>query len=138
MKSTNREMDLRAWDGCDMYYLSDGYHITFWDAPKKVKFGVYRNDDDTMISKEDRGMVVMWWSGLLDKNKKNIYEGDIRVAEYFVMNDPTKCIQVLEFDNNMACFYWRSIIGGEWPSFIQTEIEFNIYENPELLKNEKE
>jgi len=73
------------------------------------------------------------FTGLTDKNGKEIYEGDIRKAEYFCGGEPCTVISVMTWDQRDANFCWISHSGGEWPHFIDTKIIGNIYENPELV-----
>jgi len=70
------------------------------------------------------------FTGLLDKNEKEIYEGDVvkRIGDFGTEQYPNKqeCIEVVEFNN--ACF--NPICEEPIENF---EIIGNIYENPELL-----
>ena len=69
---------------------------------------------------------LMQFIGLKDKNGKEVYEGDI-------------CKKVLpynrDFEIDNTPFQWHSLI--EFGSLEGLEIIGNIYENPELLKDEK-
>src|SRR3990167_8051318 len=67
---------------------------------------------------------------LKDKNSKEIYEGDIRGAEWIVNNEKVKRYSVMEWSAENTCFFWK---GDVFPDFVETEIIGNIYENPELL-----
>ena len=75
------------------------------------------------------------FTGLKDKNGKEIYEGDIWIGKYYCGNNPQelKAICVMKWDDAHAQFYWEDIIFG-MPDFIKPEVVGNIYENPELLK----
>jgi hypothetical protein len=83
----------------------------------------------------DKRFVVMQFTGLLDKNGKEIYEGDILKINLY--ND--------EWKTKVRTYLGRLIIdveGYDWNttalSFLddeaETEVIGNIYENPELLK----
>ncbi len=83
----------------------------------------------------DKRFVVMQFTGLLDKNGKEIYEGDILKINLY--ND--------ELKTKVRTYLGRLIIdveGYDWNttalSFLddeaETEVIGNIYENPELLK----
>lgn len=83
------------------------------------------------ISQSTEGIHVMQFTGLLDKNGKEIYEGDI-VAD----RSHTDLIFAIEYDNEHAGYYMPEAFEEEcrWPiSEVELEIIGNIYENPELL-----
>ena len=83
------------------------------------------------ISQSTEGIHVMQFTGLLDKNGKEIYEGDI-VAD----RSHTDLIFAIEYDNEHAGYYMPEAFEEEcrWPiSEVELEIIGNIYESPELL-----
>ena len=76
---------------------------------------------------------VMQFTGMLDKNDKKIYEGDILTTGH----------------NNFECIFWKgsfvaNLISSEkkkeqgYLALEILEVIGNIYENPELLKGVKE
>ena len=71
-------------------------------------------------------LAIMQYTGLKDKNGREIYEGDICRLWY---PDGYK-LGVVEFKN--GCFYWNSNSVGFWNE--ELEVIGNIYENPELLE----
>ena len=80
------------------------------------------------------GYKIMQFTGLFDKNGKEIYEGDI------VSNFNVPCVvefgtQDIGHDWQGVGFYCRERDGGQANIFGGNEIEVigNIYENPELL-----
>lgn len=74
------------------------------------------------------------FTGLLDKNGKEIYEGDILKA--LGLSD---FISVVVWDDAQARFMNKAICGGSFVGAYTpklTEIIGNIYENPELLEGQ--
>ena len=74
----------RAWDGMNMYYVSDGYNITFWNEPSRVNWNVYDRDGSRIVSSQYPETELMDFTGMLDVNEKEIYEGDILRNSSFV------------------------------------------------------
>ena len=127
-----REIKFRAWDKYSkdpknhkMVYPNNGDFIS-WHAPSNWKSCYY----------------VMQYTGLKDKNRNEIYEGDI------LLDTLTKCLLIVRFGHNRNGGYngWFaeyinidrngfSAINGDYGSDINSQIEVigNIYENPELL-----
>jgi len=122
-----REIKFRAWTGEHMVYFSlfdpdlDGaYHIIYQEYLE--------------------GKSVMQFTGLKDKNGKEIYEGDIcRYRWYINDNDiAEEIIDKVEFTDGSFMFHVSPL--WEWrktqkPWDILLEIIGNIYENPELLED---
>lgn len=78
---------------------------------------------------DDRQVVLMQYTGLKDENGKEIYEGDI-VELGIPKRNPKKFIRKeVHFAN--GCFNPRTLSKGHW------KIIGNIYENPNLIKDEK-
>ncbi|PEZ11844.1 hypothetical protein CN345_32235 [Bacillus thuringiensis] len=82
---------------------------------------------------EQRAFNVMQYTGLKDKNGKEIYEGDILEFSGNVV-----ALGIVKYNENSATFQacngnsgW--LFGNE--SGTNIEILGNIYENPELVKN---
>lgn len=115
-----REIKFRAWykDGTEgMIYLSlDG----FLDPLQEFEGGI-------------GGYEIMQYTGLKDKNGKEIYEGDIIVSDYekWWHNQPCGVVEYLENG------FWLS--GKDGSHFMPNEdsrrVIGNIYENPELLES---
>ena len=102
------------------------------------------DEDDGIINPS----IFMQYTGLKDKNGKEIYEGDI--LDYKTNYEPYKC--VIEWDDDLcSCgccydehhsvgFVGRVLPGSKYgysslaKNYEAMEIIGNIYENPELLK----
>ena len=108
---------------------------------REIKFRAYSKElgmsepftlKETINSDIDEFDVYMQYTGLKDKNAKEIYEGDIQriIADV---------LAVVKFDNEKASFVSESIKTGIKSEHLYgaelTETVGNIYENPELLKN---
>jgi hypothetical protein len=88
--------------------------------------------------REAEQIEIMQYTGLLDKNGKEIYEGDIVVGYFNDQNDRDAKT------NPMKVVWGHSAFGLEYAdtrsapglfSWRELEIIGNIYENPELLEN---
>lgn len=107
----NREIKFRAWDGKDMVYCP---------------FSPYNNDtvdiNEQFRCLQVNGLKLMQFTGLHDRNGKEIYEGDI--------------LEFASFGGRYTVEYKVALMGF-FPAEAarnQCEIIGNIYENPDLLK----
>lgn len=134
---TSKDFQYRAWDGKQMHY---GVKPWQWDfviemswhrCEKSTGNGILGCGGDTaeMLVPAIRYKNLMEFTGLKDKNGKDIYEGDI------IQSAETKLLYVVVYE--------KGIFRGEqkpktmaWMhphDFHNHEIIGNIYENPELL-----
>ena len=91
--------------------------------------GIRVSDGCYHIGWQGKDCELREFTGLHDKNGKEIYEGDIIKAKTF--NYPL-CI---EWDRGECAFVMRSTHSGATYGFMwEIEIIGNIYDNPELLK----
>ncbi len=106
-----------------------------WDKKKKVML----NNEDTLnlLAYFVKNVEYMQFTGLKDKNGKEIYEGDI-ISEDFIMPP----IYMIEFIKGVFMFK-RTDGNGSYPIYdniikkdklLSVKILGNIYENPELMK----
>ena len=141
MENSKRQIKFRAWDGKQFYYTPD--------------FNMHFSESGIIAGLHNGGMVfnrdgeITQFTGLLDKNGKEIYEGD------WVMADGT-CNITGAFDPHSVISKWRKwrvvfkdggfIIKGKSKRAKEHRLRgvtirqnginviVNIYENPEPLK----
>lgn len=121
-----REIKFRAWDKDYMIYdtwkPSDDTHWD-WDTIPNL---VYKVNDMLKC-----GYIWMQFTGLLDKNGKEIYEGDI-IRGYKINAVVTFTDGGFWFVDNANCD------GGYRTEQEVREVVGNIYENPELLTRKEQ
>ena len=139
----NIEVKFRAWDKTlNKMFGVDSLEFSQWwvqckrpiDAPKHNGNAFY-GERNSFKNKETDRHILMQFTGLKDKNDKEIYEGDILHRDgywdvYVVWDDKKACFACL-------CTDWvvsqgKPIILSNF-DLSQYEIITNIYKNPELL-----
>lgn len=133
---TNRTIKFRAWHNTDKamsepFMLND---ISFWEVTD------YKSKMTFKLSQ----CGLMQYTGLKDKNGKEIYEGDVLEWTLIFKSDfgkedsvsKTRYVVVYEMNNIMGIvgFYFKDTTGKyiHFHNFKDIEIIGNIYENPEL------
>lgn len=110
-----------------------------WQRPWKKMFILTHHDGKFLTGNEEIETcdfnspiwIVMQFTGLLDKNGKEIYEGDILSYEF---PNPSACyIDVIEWQEGMTECCQSSYDGYETKNIESSRIIGNIHENPELL-----
>lgn len=130
-----REIKFRAWDKIGKRMLPDS------EISRDTDGGWFIWDEDD--NSQDDNFELMQYTGLKDKNGKEIYEGDIIykddkqtwTVEYALFGEPMFGV----FNQLNSC---RDIEVDEFGAYfiavediIRIEVIGNIYENPELLDN---
>jgi hypothetical protein len=136
-----REIKFRAWDGFKFGYVHFGARQIIWPAPDyfdQTFSGRYEGTPEQVrFTKVD---AFQQFTGLKDKNGKEIYEGDL--IEY--RSHPAKMqICKVVWDETSARFMAYRLDEGQdgrdkqWWSFFSAshlKVIGNIYENPELIR----
>jgi len=125
----NREIKFRAWDT---------EHDQMLDDDEVMSTSKYLNY--VFVDAKEHGLIYMQYTGLHDKNGKEIYEGDI-------INLPDYQFNPVQASFMQGVFGVTGADSGHYPlrAFSKTgsssieiespmEVIGNIYENPELLK----
>lgn len=118
-----RELKFRVWDKKSLKYTDNklgysngpylfinGKGVIFWNK----EIGWIGNDKD---------FIIQQFTGLKDKNGKDIYEGDI-----IIRNNEKKLVKWIGGDDTDYQGYDLDNVFGQW------EILGNMLKNPELLK----
>ena len=129
----NGEIKFRIWDveNKEMLKVQElDFEPTFYGGKIAIRPDQYNDYFDT----ED--MILMQYTGLHDKNGKEIYEGDI--VRIIVNNNIEKICRV-EFKNGIfGVMFSKNKELTAFPHFCNTTFEVigNEYDNPELLGGE--
>jgi hypothetical protein len=135
-----REIKFRAWDKeteCYLYNIQDAYdtlsgHVKYEDGENAD----YDADCFGDFLDNDR-YVVEQFTGLKDKNGREIYEGD--VLDIGLLNqDGNPVLAPVSYEAYLAGYVLDNRGYGIWQRLGgDCEVIGNIYENPELLKADK-
>lgn len=136
-----REIKFRAWDG--KKWLTEGSDDVIGIDLQGDLFKAYSTSCENPVRYLDgAGIILMQYTGLKDKNGKEIYEGDVvEGTPYITIGKKIKAVVI--WNNAKAMYQVKEITNHECPDYEylfealreyhQTEVIGNIHENPELL-----
>lgn len=130
-----REIKFRAWD-------TKKNHFDYEPLISRGKC-CFIDSFDNFEEHEEGRMVLQQYTGLKDKNGKEIHEGDfIKLPEFYETREATNetftITGYIEFKDGAWMFSDSGFVYGEHTSYDGNfEVVGNIYENPELLEVSK-
>ena len=128
-----REIKLRAWIRVEKRFDYSG-DLRDYDYARRYFNSLEDNDID------DGDVILMQYTGLKDKNGKEIYEGDIVRVEYlnYPESDKEKLMDTyvspITFRNGFFAFSDGYEYRVPCQGCLRTEVIGNIHENPDLLR----
>ena len=130
-----RNIKFRAWDKLNKNWFNpsntnDGAGLTF---DGEIAF-CSQSQFGYIDPKNKNRFIVQQFTGLLDKNGREIYEGDIVIHENPYSTSVTKEQGEIIFDKGA---FWLRNESGDWYFDTSPIVIGNIFENPELCKIEK-
>ncbi len=131
----NREIKFRAWKTQEKIMLWRGlFDMNWYHTEKNDELGAHCWG--AISGGQKRFLEIMQFTGLKDKNGKEVYEGDILE---FVENDESKTLLQIDYDNDLCAFVAYKDNGwhfndGRYYEWNNCEVIGNIYENSELIK----
>jgi uncharacterized phage protein (TIGR01671 family) len=128
-----KEIKFRAWDKENNYMfevkqinvginIGDICKMIIWEENEEDN----RADGNYLVEHSGDTIELMQFTGLTDKNGKEIYEGDIVRGEHLIGEWTAKVDMI-------PTGVWFG--GARFTEVATPEVIGNIYENPELLKN---
>ena len=105
--------------------------VRAWNTPKHCwsGFNLVHTGPTTYELKTDPHVITMLYTGVYDKNGKEIYEKDIVRKRAFGIEK----IGTVEWIEELLMFVIAGVDGGYYGLFSELEVLGNVFENPEIL-----
>ena len=143
----SREIKFRAWDDYSKSFIEDDEYLIGLNGKfYRMDFysGVENYEEGNLVWNELQNITLSQFTGLLDKNGKEIFEGDLLQYDgyNFKLINKEKIYQI-KYDDNLAQYYSYNL-ENSFDTFLvvrawkESKIIGNIYQNPELLGGENE
>lgn len=127
-----RELKFRAWDKENEEYMN-GYDVLLkYDGSVISRYALAVFDTDMPVN-----VIIEQYTGLKDKNGKEIYEGDIVEYTTCYYGNEKRHRKVVEWEEWDSDDFGEPHNLGYFDLSEGMEIIGNIHENPELLEDEE-
>ena len=126
IQNNMRELKFRIWDKIGEVFRGNLYKYLINAHTGELEVWVFSDlYDEWYNTYDDKDLIVQQYTGLQDKNGKDIYEGDVVSGKYCHSSDVKIVVRYYDGAFNISSEYWQKdslIVLG------------NIFENPELIQ----